>query len=157
MAEQAQIRRLRDMLYIAGTAVIAFGVWSLAKIGLFLSLADKNALQTLLGLEKESLTVTVYVVLLAIALIDFGLRAYMGMSARAEGNGKKRSSFYLVVAAIVALANVSSLFGMEMGTSFAMSPWELLISIVIEATSIAALLMVVYCSMRLRRMDMAKG
>ena len=145
------------MLYIAGTAVIAFGVWSLAKIGLFLSLVDKNALQTLLGLEKESLTVTVYVALIAIAVIDFGLRAYIGMSARAEGNGKRKGSLYLVVAAIVAIANVSSLFGMELGTSFAMSPWEILISIVIEATSIAALLMVVYSSMRLRRVGTAKG
>ena len=151
MTGQAQIRRLQDTLTIAGSAVIAFSVWSLAKIGMFLAFADKNMLGWLLGLDKESLTIAVYVSLIVIALIDVGVRAYVGMSARAEGRGVKKGPFYLAVAAVIAIANVSSLAAIVLSTSFSLSPLSMIVPIAIEATAIAALVLVIRSSMLLRR------
>lgn len=151
MTEQAQIRRLQDTLGIAGSAVIAFGVWSLAKIGMFLSFADQDMLSLLLGLDKELLTIATYVSLVVIALIDVGVRIYVGMSARAEARGKKKSSFYLVVAAIIALMNASSLVAIAFGSSFTLSPLSMIVPIVIETTAIAALVLVIRSSLLLRR------
>ena len=151
MTEQAQIRRIQDTLTIAGSAVIAFSIWSLAKIGMFLAFASEDALSALLGLDKESMTIAVYISLVLAAIIDVSIRSYVGMSARAEGRGAKKSPLYLVVAAIIALANASSLVGIALGASFSLPVLSMIIPIVIEATAIAALVLVIRSSIRLRR------
>lgn len=156
MAERAQTRRLQDALYIAGGAVVAFGVWSLAKIGLFLKFADEEMLSWLLGLDKASLTTAVYLTLLVIVLIDVGVRVYIGMSARAEGRGEKKGPFYLVVAAVVATANASSLAAIALSATPGLSPLSMLVPVAIEATAIAALVLVIYSSICLWRMDKAE-
>ena len=160
MTDQAKTRRLQDTLTIAGSAVIAFSVWSIAKIGLFLAFVDENALRWLLGqigIDNESLAFTVYVSQALIALIDLGVRAYVGLSARAEGRGKKRSAFYLVVAAIIAILNASSLYAVAWGAAVDPSPLSMVVSITIEATAIAALVLVVFSSIGLRRMGKKTG
>ena len=151
MTEQARIRRLQDTLTIAGSAVIAFSIWSLAKIGMFLAFASEDALSLLLGLDAESLTIATYVSLIAIAVIDVSVRSYVGMSARAEGRGAKKSLLYLVVAAVVALANASSLVAIALSTSFTLSPLSMIVPVAIEATAIAAMVLVIRSSIRLRR------
>ena len=157
MTEQAKTRRLQDTLTIAGTTVLAFSVWSLAKIGLFLTFIDESALRQLLGIDAATLVIAVYVSLGIIALIDLVVRAYVGLSARAEGRGKKKGPFYLVVATIAALASASSLVGIAVGTSSALSPLSMALSIGIEVTAIAAMVLVIYCSIRLRRMSKTAG
>ena len=153
MTEQAQVRRFRDTLTIAGSAVIAFGIWSLAKIGLFLKFADENALSWLLGLDKASLTIALYASLIVITLVDVGMRTYVGKSARAEGRGMKKSPFYLGLATIIAIANTSSVVAIALSAALAHSFSSMIVPIVIEATAIAALVLVVRSSMRLRRMS----
>ena len=160
MAEQTEIRRIQDTLTIAGSGVIAFSVWSLAKIGLFLSLADENTLRWLfeqLGIDNPSLALAVYVTLGAIILIDLGFRAYVGLSARAEGIGKRKSPFYLVVAAVAAIANALSLYAIALGTAFGVSLSSMIVTITIEVTAIAALVLVIVSSIRLRRMSKTAG
>ena len=165
MTEQAKIRRLQDTLTIAGSGVIAFGVWSLAKIGLFLMLASEETARGLLGLDNASLsgidtatlTTLVYVTLGVIALIDLGVRAFVGLSARAEGRGKKKSPFYLFVALFIAVANAFALVTVGMSSASAMPLLDMIISIVIETTAIAALVLVIYSSIRLRRMNATAG
>ena len=165
MTEQAKKRRLQDTLSIAGSAVIAFSVWSLAKIGLFLMLANEKAVREILSVVSDSLSdvngaklvTVVYVVLAVIALIDLVVRGYIGMSARAEGRGKKKPPVYLVIALIVAMMNASSILAIAKGSSFSMSPFDMIVTIAIEATATAALVLVIYCSIRLRRMDKTTG
>ena len=157
MTEQAKIRRVQDTLTIAGSAVIAFGIWSLAKTGLFITLVDQNTLKAILGANGITLTVMVYALLAGIIVVDMCLRAYVGLSARAEGHGKKKGPTYLVVAAVAAIANACSLGAIALVTSFVSSPISVIISIVIELTGIAALALVVISSIRLRRMSKVLG
>ena len=160
MTEQARRRRLQDTLTIAGSAVIAFSVWSIAKIGLFLAFVNENSLCRLLGqlgIDNESVALAVYVSLGLIALIDLGVRAYVGLSARAEGCGQKKSPFYLIVAAIIAMLNASSLYAVAWGAAFELSILSMAVSIVIETTAIAALVLVIVGSIRLRHMNVAVG
>jgi len=161
MSEQAKIRRIQHTLSIAGSGVFAFCVWSLAKISLFLSLVDESTLQTtlcnLLGIDSDTLMNGVYATIVAIIIIDLVVRIYVGMSARAEGRGKKKGSFYLVVAAIAALANISSLVFIAFSTSLTLFPLDMVISIAVEATAVAALVLVIYSSIALRRMSRMEG
>ncbi len=156
MTTQIKVRRLQDTLTIAGTAVIGFSVWSLAKISLFLAFVDEETIRQLIqlfGLKIDSTVLVTYASVLIIALVDMGFRAYVGLSARAEGRGKKKSPFYLVIAAIAAIGNSSSLIGIAMTTSFATSALNMLVTIAIETTAIAALILVIYSSIRLRQIN----
>lgn len=156
MTTQIKVRRLQDTLTIAGTAVIGFSVWSLAKIALFLAFVDEETIRQLIqlfGLKIDSTVLVTYASVLIIALVDMGFRAYVGLSARAEGRGKKKSPFYLVIAAIAAIGNSSSLIGIAMTTSFASSALNMLVTIAIETTAIAALILVIYSSIRLRQIN----
>ena len=153
MTGEAKTRHLQSTLSIAGSAVVAFCVWSFAKIGLFLAFFDENTVRWLLGIDDASFSTTLFVLLGIIALVDLGLRIYVGLSARAEGHGKKKSSLYLVIAAIAAIANAASLVVITLGTSFSSSLLGMIVSIIIEVTAIAALVLVIYSSIRLRRMN----
>ena len=157
MTEQAKRRRLQHMLTIAGGGVVAFCVWSLAKISLFLTLVDENTIRSLLGIGDVPLTTAIYVGLVAIIIIDLIVRAYVGMSARAEGRGKKKGPFYLIVAVLAAIANASSLVGIAFSTSQTLSPMNIVVSVAVEATAFATLALVVCSSIALRRMGKMAG
>ena len=88
MTEQAKIRRLQDRLNIAGTGVIAFSVWSLAKIGLFISFADQDTLRTLLGITGAMLVNTIFVLVAAMGIIDLCVRVFVGVR---DSLGRHRS------------------------------------------------------------------
>ena len=157
MTEQAKIRRLQDRLSIAGTGVIAFSVWSLAKIGLFISFADQDTLRTLPGITGAMLVNTIFVLVAAMGIIDLCVRVFVGLSARAEGRGEKRHPIYLFVAAIAAIVNALTLVLTVVSASSAATIPYVLVSGAIEATAFAALLMVIYSSIRLRHMSKTTG
>ena len=136
---------------------MAFGIWSLVKISLFLANVDENLLRWLFGINGISLTVTVYVLLAVIVLIDMGVRAYVGLSARAEGYGKKKGSLYLIVALAAAVVNAFTLYLIAVSTSFVNSILVVVAAIAIEATSIAALVLVVVSALRLRHISKKLG
>ena len=88
----------------------------------------------------------------AMGVIDLCVRVFVGLSARAEGRGERRNPFYLVVAAVAAIVNAMTLIVTVMGASSAVTIPYVLVSGAIEATAFAALLMVIYSSIRLRHM-----
>ena len=161
MSEQAKKRRLQHTLSIAGIGVFAFCVWSLAKITIFLYLVDEATLQQtisgLLGIKDLQITTALYISLVVIVIVDVVVRGYVGLSARAEGHGKKKGSFYLVVAVLAAIANICSLVAIAFSTTLVLSPLNMVVSIIVEATAVAALVLVVRSAVALRRMDKAAG
>lgn len=161
MSEQAKKRRLQHTLSIAGIGVFAFCVWSLAKITIFLYLVDESTLQQtisgLLGIKDLQITTALYISLVVIVIVDVVVRGYVGLSARAEGHGKKKGSFYLVVAVLAAIANICSLVAIAFSTTLVLSPLNMVVSIIVEATAVAALVLVVRSAVALRRMDNAAG
>ena len=157
MTQQARKRRLQYNLTIAGNSVIAFGVWTLVKIGLFLSLVDDGVLLKVLSTQYAPLIIAIFVALAVMVLIDLAIRAYVGYSARAEGLGKQKSPLYLFVAGISAIASAAFLIVVALIVSFALEPLTIIIPFAIESTAIAALVLVIYSSIGLRRMGKTKG
>ena len=84
--EESELRRGQNTLFILGGGVITFGVWSVVKMIMYF------ALDPVVGL-------------------DVGLRFYVGLSARAEARGKKKSRAYIVVAALMAAGNLLIFLG----------------------------------------------
>ena len=157
MTLQARKRRLQDTLTIAGAGVIAFSVWGIAKATLFFALSDEGQVRQMFAIEESIPLMAVFILTGVVVLIDLIVRAYVGFSARAEGRGKKKSPFYLIVAAIAALVNAFSVVTVLLGTAGSLSFADAVVSFVIEATAFVALVMVIYCSVRLRRLGKATG
>ena len=157
MTEQARIRRLQDTLAIVGIGVIAFGAWSLAKMTLYFLMYDEAAQRQMFGISNEISMQAYYITFAVFALIDLAIRLYVGLSARSEGHGKRKGSAYLVIAAIMAATSVASVILLALG--FSTSPWiiDVIMSVLIEATSAATLVLMIFCAARLRRLNRLSG
>ena len=153
----AELRKHQDMLIIIGTGVIAFGVWSVIKTVLYYALSRDEMLRILKeqGLEQGYEAGVYVLIALALAFI-LGLRIYIGLSARAEGVGKRRGNGYVVLAAIMTLVNfggfvlsVAGAFELELTLDNIV---DLSVTFVVELTSIATMAELVYSALRVRNL-----
>lgn len=161
---QARIRRLQDTLAISGVGTIAFGAWSLAKIALvflflggntnslLLQLASEEASRQLIEAEGDAFAFAIFAFVIFAACIDLGMRLYVGLSARAEGHGRQKGVFYLVVAGLLATSSAFSIILAALGSVEFLTLLDAVVSIAIEATSLGVLVLMISCSIRLRRM-----
>ena len=155
ITKEAKKRRLQDTLIIAGYGVIAFSVWSLAKTGLFLFLADDDAIRQYFSVDDTYPLMMLFITTAIIICIDVAVRAFVGLSARSEGRGKKKNPLYLIIAIFCGLLNAISAIGIALGIGATTSIMDSVISVIIETTSLTALVLVVYCSISLRRLNKA--
>ncbi len=150
---EKELRKKQSILGISGAAVIAFGIWSIVK-SLIVSLASENGFSESFGISQSmdpserALSITVTIVLI---VIDLGLRVLIGLSARAESKGKKKSAFYLVVAAILILYSLLGIVFLAVGL-LSGSVLSGIVSIVVECTSLFALIEVIVSSVGVRRL-----
>ena len=93
----AKIRKIEINLITLGTCVIIFGVWTLVK--LIISYLFINT-EGFTDLTSEQALIS-YIIIWAFVAVSFLLNCYVGLSARALGKGKKRNSFFLVVAGTI--------------------------------------------------------
>ena len=93
---EKKIRRLSDNLVTLGTGMLAFGVWTMIKTTLYCTLFRQEMME---GVELDGeLPVWVYfLVVWIISLIDFFCLSYIGLSARSDGKGKRKTFFYLIL------------------------------------------------------------
>ncbi len=76
--------------------------------------------------------------MIVFVLVDLALRIWIGLSARAESKGKKKSAVYLVITAILILASVLNIVFLIFDLVDAFSLYGI-VSIVVECTSLFAL------------------
>ena len=150
---QAQLRRLQDTLAVAGGGVIAFGAWSLAKIALLFALYNEEAVFQLFHFGSGTPMPLVFVVVIFVGCFDLLIRLFVGLSARAEGHGEKKGSFYLIVAGFIAVANVASIASLAFGSSVNLSLFDAAMSVAIDTTSFATLILMIRCAVRLRQLN----
>ena len=130
--KERKMRRYRNLLTVSGLGVIIFGLWSVLKTILLLFMKE--------GILSEIpddtfVRVMFFLILGGILLIDVLIRLYVGLSARAEGFGKKKGYGYVVIAILMALASLTSLVLIFFDTN-EQSLWELIVSVIVEATSL---------------------
>ena len=109
------LRHKKDNLIISGIALMVVGVWDIVKFAMAIILNPKMLLDAVkdAGIEPgqevvgEVVLLIIFIVLL---LIDLSIRCFICLSARAEGRGKKKGWFYLIVAVLMALLLLSSLY-----------------------------------------------
>lgn len=99
----ATVRRLENNLVTLGTGVIAFGIWSVLKIAFELLLGASELVDSNVPDESKKYLAIAYIIFWALVLIDLAARIYVGLSARAEGKGKRKSKAYLVCTIVLML------------------------------------------------------
>jgi hypothetical protein len=151
------IRRLENNLTTLGTGIIVFGFWSLLKFAVsYFTLGDQMFEETNGDIDATVIFFSwLFAVLFALVYL------WLGLCARAEGNGKRKSLLYLIVIGVIATlstliiaAEVLSLFLLkdEIDT--------VLITLVIDLTRMIFLIELFYSSIKLRHlrtMQQAKG
>ena len=134
-------------LITTGTGLMFFGLWTFIKF--FLT-------TVFLGVEYDDNTsdevklIATIIAIIAVAIVS-ALFCYVGLSARAEGKGKKKSVVYLIVNGfilffhilIIILETVSLLFGVNIFT--------IVVTIIIDATAAVLMLEVMINSIKLRK------
>jgi hypothetical protein len=151
--KEIQLRRWQNMLTISGMGVIVFGAWSVLKTILLLVFR-----QELVSNIPDDIVerVILYVLVGVLLLIDFSVRLFVGLSARAEGFGKKKGWAYLVIAVLIALSSVSSLVTVFFGTGN--TPiLELIVSTIVEITSLAAVIEMLAAAVMVRKLRKELG
>ena len=151
--QQAQLRRLQDTLAVVGGGVIAFGTWSVVKIALLFALFSEEAVHQIFRVDNNIPTLVVFAVTIFIACLDLLIRLFVGLSARAEGRGEKKGSFYLVVAGLIAVANAFSVASLAFGSTTSSSLLDAAVTVAIDVTSLVTLILMIRCAVQLRQLS----
>ncbi|WP_405357361.1 hypothetical protein [Ruminococcus sp.] len=151
--KERKMRRYQNLLTVSGLGVIIFGLWSVLKTILLLFMKE--------GILSEIpddtfVRVMFFLILGGILLIDVLIRLYVGLSARAEGFGKKKGYGYVVIAILMALASLTSLV-LIFFDSNEQSIWELIVSVIVEATSLVVTIELLVAAFTVKKLKKELG
>ena len=104
---EQKLRKYQNILGISGIATIIFGVWGILKTILFIVLDPYKTDGSAIDIKTISVQFIIWVIIYAI--IDLFLRFFVGLSARSESKGKKKSILYLIFAGILIIASLISI------------------------------------------------
>ena len=152
---ETELRRRRSELLTLGYGIIAFGLWSVLKTYLYTWVDPIIREADVTAENRTAAAIVAYIMITMVLAVDFGLRLYVGMSARAEGMGKKKGRGYIVVAALMLLISVLLWFlslGYIQSRAENDSLMDYIISMVVDLTSIAILARLVYNAVKVRQL-----
>lgn len=149
----AMTRRLEINLMTLGTGFALFGLWTLIRSGLTLFVFNDEINQ----IVTDDMRVPVYAVVFAAIVLLFLFHAYIGISARSDGKGKKKTPLYLVLAGIGCLLYVGTIASdiFLMITSQESGLVTEIATIIIDITTTICLIELMISGIRLRRIRKA--
>ena len=159
---EAEIRYYRNVLVISGRATLALFVWSFGKSilnTLLGSTAEQGASNVELPFEIPSPEVAVFILLglILYLVLDSVLLVYVARAAIAVGHGKRRSPFYIVVAALVATIEIANMILSHLFLIKQVHLGYILVSGIIGLSNTIALVDIVRCSVHLRQLGATSG
>lgn len=147
----AKTRRLENNLVTLGTGIIAFGLWAFIKLILTVMLLGSDYYEDV-GEEDQLL---VAIATWVVAILTVLMYVWLGMSARAEGKGKRKNPVYLFFVGIISVYSFTVILieTIYLITEFKTidDPLTLIISIIIDVTRMIFLIELIYSSVALRR------
>lgn len=143
------IRKTEINLITIGTGVILFGLWTFVKFFLTSVFADINHLE-----NSDLFSISAWI----ITIIELTIRCYIGFSARSEGRGKRKRILYLILTSFIILIYLP-IIALEVLIIFVTPGYifNMIITLIIDATSVIFLLELMIDSIRLRRLRKQSG
>lgn len=108
---ERELRRQQNLLVDAGMGMVMFGIWGVVKINIFLALSSDfaeawhTALQESEVAEEYILAGLWIVIAIYLVMVLFS-RLYIGMSAVADGKGKKKGYAYILMTVVLLVFNL---------------------------------------------------
>lgn len=162
-ADSAALRHYRDLLRGSGTGVIMFAVWSLLRTVMTFIISRNTGIDMFLTTDAEGapeldmLPVMIAIFIFIIA-IELGIRLFVGLSARAEGKGRKKSMLYIIIACIMIPIYIAAIvFGIISATGGTMNVLDTVISLCVEVTSVLAYIELVVSGIKVKRLTKKKS
>ena len=169
---ERELRKSQNILVVLGYGVIMFGAWSLFKCILTCTL-DFGAINELVSsgitaADMEGVDVSreafVHIVdlivigmILIISVVDTLIRIRVGLSAVAEGKGRKRGKFYLAAAVLLILISAFSIY---LDITELISPAEkatrtndTIAGLLFDITSLATVIQMIYYAKKVRKLS----
>ena len=143
-----KIRRLESNLTTIGTGIIAFGFWGFLKFILsYLFLGAQSV-----GIDGDEYITVIAVFVWAVAILIPLVYLWIGMSARAEGRGKRKSALYLfMVGWIIFVSTIAIL--LELYSLSKLKDWfEIIVTLIIDLTRYVFLIELMVYSITLRKL-----
>ena len=134
-------------LITTGTGLMFFGLWTFIKF--FLTIV-------FLGVEYDDNTsdevklIATIITIIAVAIVS-ALFCYVGLSARAEGKGKKKSVVYLIVNGFLLFFHILIIIVEAAALLFGENILTIIITMIIDATAAVLMLEVMINSIKLRK------
>ncbi|MEE1104856.1 MAG: hypothetical protein UH083_02750 [Ruminococcus sp.] len=127
---EVKTRRLENNMITLGTGIIAFSIWALLKYALT-SFSDLSPPETMTAEAR----VVFYIIIIVFSLTDVLLHFYIGVSARSEGKGKKKTPLYLVLSALIILVYVLGIAFEIYQLFFSKNYFTLFVTTLVDVTS----------------------
>ena len=155
-------RRLRNLLSTSSFGVIVFGLWSIIRSVLYVlfSRESQKEIDTAVsetGVETSGVLVVIVIMMLVILGVEITLRLFVGLSARSESKGKKKSIAYVIVAGILIPFYVISVIYNIASTDYINGVVDNIITIIMDITSTLALIELFVAAIRIRVMRKKYG
>ena len=134
-------------LITTGTGLMFFGLWTFIKF--FLTIV-------FLGVEYDDNTsdevklIATIITIIAVAIVS-ALFCYVGLSARAEGKGKKKSVVYLIVNGFLLFFHILIIILEAAALLFGENILTIIITMIIDATAVVLMSEVMINSIKLRK------
>ena len=140
-------------LITTGTGLMFFGLWTFIKF--FLTIV-------FLGVEYDDNTsdevklIATIITIIAVAIVS-ALFCYVGLSARAEGKGKKKSVVYLIVNGFLLFFHILIIILEAAALLFGENILTIIITMIIDATAAVLMSEVMINSIKLRKIRRHKS
>jgi len=155
--KDVKLRRYQNLLTVSGLGVIVLALWSVLKTILFIFVKKDDLEKEFADIsENSAMMAMVIAILAAVILIDLLIRLYVGLSARAEGFGKKKGYGYIVFAVLLGLLSVLSLVLIFFDTGDT-SIEELIVSVIVEATSLVVVIELLVAAFTVKKLRKELG
>lgn len=150
------LRKQQNLLVDAGKSLIMFGIWAVAKVNMYLGMSSVFAEALALATQNPELiggySVNIFWIAIVVFLVTgFAVRLYIGLSAIAEGKGRKKGWGYLLLTAGLLLFNLQinwQAFELDMGQVNA----SMVLSFVLELASMYVMVDLMIASIRVKRL-----
>ncbi len=146
----AKKRRLENNLVTLGTGIIAFGLWAFIKLLLTVIFVGSAYFEDTAEEDRLVAVIATWVV----AILNLLMYVWLGFSARAEGKGKQKKPFYLIIVGMISLYSITVILleAYYLLTEFnhIEDTLTFFVTIIIDVTRMIFLIELIYSSVSLR-------
>lgn len=153
---EKKLRKYRNTLVVSGTGVVLFGAWSIVKTLMYFTMAPVFA-QALMEFSMddgvtEALVLKIFWFLIGFVLvIELSVRAYIGLSAVAEGKGKKKGYVYVLLAVWLWIQQLVFLVqGLATAQYVTDSLLDTAVTLIVDLTSMYTMMEMIVSSVRVK-------